>query len=328
MSKIPPQAWQAAREYFEKYPARTQLKQGNYSFVWIYTLCGKKAIIATLQKLGVGAKGMVKAAEVDPKLSYREHNWVVKIQAGKTQPKPIEVLHHQDHQLIYQWDKNLGCTPHELHFMQQNEIMLGYQYLKGTKDKTLVVMKRYSGINFEEFLQENFSKLTENQKYLIALRLAQAVKSLHDRDILHHDLKPENFMIDVVAGEEGTLDYLVNIIDFGYALKLPKDTHFAKKLIIKNGITITGNPGTNGYASPEIREGFTSKASDVFALGCILTGLVLDFDNVKYEWNNAPGLFLPDEGFLAQMLELAPEARPSIDDVVTCLISTINDLQE
>lgn len=83
-----------------------------------------------------------------------------------------------------------------------------------------------------------------------AAELIVAVDTLHSVGIIHHDLKPENIVID----EEGH----IRLIDLGLART--------------DGMVRAENLGTPDYMAPEliIHKGYYSSAVDVWSIGCIL----------------------------------------------------------
>ena len=82
--------------------------------------------------------------------------------------------------------------------------------------------------------------------------MCSAVAYLHERNIVHHDLKPGNILI---FGDS------VKIGDFG----------ISRDLASKNYIETNKVRGTVNYIAPEIWNGEPYNArSDVWALGCIL----------------------------------------------------------
>ena len=85
--------------------------------------------------------------------------------------------------------------------------------------------------------------------------LSEALRYLHESDVRHKDIKPENILID----ESGA----VILTDFGISRKFPKDASH-----------VTNNEWkfTRKYASPEIMKGkrvYRGNPSDVFSLGCV-----------------------------------------------------------
>ncbi|CAB4439567.1 unnamed protein product [Rhizophagus irregularis] len=68
----------------------------------------------------------------------------------------------------------------------------------------MLVMEYAEGGNLQNYLKENFSKLTWDHKYLIAYQLACAVSFLHDEGIVHRDL---HSAVKIYQGQrENTID--------------------------------------------------------------------------------------------------------------------------
>lgn len=89
-----------------------------------------------------------------------------------------------------------------------------------------------------------------SERRRIFAELLSVVAYLHQKDIVHNDLKPDNILISKASGA-------LKLIDLGFA---DSDTHLGKAL-----------GGTRNYASPELLAGAAvSAASDVYSLGFIL----------------------------------------------------------
>jgi NIMA (never in mitosis gene a)-related kinase len=84
------------------------------------------------------------------------------------------------------------------------------------------------------------------------VQLCFAVKYIHDRKILHRDLKLSNIFLSSNGD--------IKLGDFGIAKVLDQSDEFAKTVV-----------GTPYYLSPEIclRRPYNNK-SDIWSLGCIL----------------------------------------------------------
>lgn len=80
--------------------------------------------------------------------------------------------------------------------------------------------------------------------------LLSVVAYLHQKDIVHNDLKPDNILVSKASGA-------LKLVDLGFA---DDNTHLGKAL-----------GGTRSYASPELLSGcVVTAASDVYSLGVIL----------------------------------------------------------
>ena len=94
--------------------------------------------------------------------------------------------------------------------------------------------------------------LDRDYKIHLTESMCKALKSLHDKNIVHCDLKPNNMLL---------VDDEIILIDFGVARNL-----YDKKIIITDE-----DMGTLGYMCEELGFGMCSKKSDIFSLGvCIL----------------------------------------------------------
>ncbi|KAM0746486.1 kinase-like protein [Meredithblackwellia eburnea MCA 4105] len=108
---------------------------------------------------------------------------------------------------------------------------------------------------------KSYPELVGRQRWLgWAVQLARAVKCLHEREILHSDIKPQNIMV--------AEDLSLRLSDFGMSLVIPS-----------NGPPPT-NPiglGTPSYSAPELVKTAPSPFSlpaDIFSLGVTLSVLL------------------------------------------------------
>ena len=99
----------------------------------------------------------------------------------------------------------------------------------------------------------------------IAIPLADAVGTAHQRGITHRDLKPANVMV----ADDGR----VKVLDFGLAKQQPKDAFQGETAMLPaENLTADGRIlGTVAYMSPEQAQGkAVDSRSDVFSLGIVL----------------------------------------------------------
>lgn len=98
------------------------------------------------------------------------------------------------------------------------------------------------------------------ERVALIRRAARAVHAVHQRGVIHRDLKPTNILVG--DGSDGPR---LRIIDFGIAAAAEKTE--------RTGWTVTGLPlGTPKYASPEQAAGKhnADTRTDVYALGMVL----------------------------------------------------------
>ncbi|MFH7596434.1 serine/threonine-protein kinase [Streptomyces racemochromogenes] len=149
--------------------------------------------------------------------------------------------------------------------------------------------------------------------------LAEGLAAIHAAGLVHRDLKPGN----VIVADDGP-----RVIDFGIARALDGGQHTG---------TVIGTPG---FMSPEQARGEpTGPASDVFALGCVLTFAATGHspyglgrpDVILYRTVHEP----PDlEGvpdglapFIRLCLAPEPDRRPLVPDALRHLATSAEDTQ-
>nr|XP_015224220.1 PREDICTED: serine/threonine-protein kinase Aurora-3-like [Lepisosteus oculatus] len=102
-------------------------------------------------------------------------------------------------------------------------------------------------------------QLTMPIKATIITGMCQGLHYLHQKRIVHQDLKPDNIMVEYDT-------YRPVLIDFGVA-----------KIIYCGGISTAPNIGNEAYAAPEIFSGqLRSVKSDVWAMGKVVAELLLE----------------------------------------------------
>jgi len=103
-------------------------------------------------------------------------------------------------------------------------------------------------------------RLSEDEIWSYMVDLLQALQHLHEHDLIHVDIKPDNIFIG--------MDGICKLGDFGLMIDLAKGES-------------EGMEGDPCYLAPEVLEGKFTKACDVFSLGVTLLELATDMDLPK-----------------------------------------------
>lgn len=153
--------------------------------------------------------------------------------------------------------------------------------------------------------------LTEPEVRYYLRQIVSALRYLHEREILHRDLKLGNFFIN--EGME------LKVGDFGLAAKLEPLENRRR--------TICGTPN---YLSPEVlnKQGHGCE-SDVWALGCVMYTMLLgrppfETTNLKEtyrcireaRYTMPSSLSSSSKHLIAYMLSKSPQDRPTLDELV------------
>ncbi|MFC9993683.1 serine/threonine-protein kinase [Nocardia sp. NPDC127526] len=127
-----------------------------------------------------------------------------------------------------------------------------------------IAMQYVDGIDASEAMKRDPRSMTPHRALRIVTEVGRGLDHAHRRGLLHRDVKPANFMLSAVDGD----DERVLLADFGLA----KDTEDSTEL------TQTGTfVATVAYAAPEQLSGDpVDRHTDIYSLGCsfykLLTG--------------------------------------------------------
>lgn len=126
------------------------------------------------------------------------------------------------------------------------------------EDEMVTVHEFISGPEVFEKICEPGYQMTEEQVKKYMRDICEAVRHMHDRNVIHLDLKPENFVLQSKNPLNSSHEPKVKIVDFGLACKL--DPHEICKI----------STSAADYAAPEILEkdsvGFYT---DMWAIGVL-----------------------------------------------------------
>lgn len=219
-------------------------------------------------------------------------------------------------------EMNLGSMTREArkNAMKEAEILstlkhtniIRYRNCTVQKKKLFILMDYADGGDIAKAIKNQKAQpFPEDQILDWFVQICLALKYLHDRKILHRDLKPQNVFLS--SGS------IIKLGDFGIAKALEHTGDMAKTLI-----------GTPMYCSPEICIGHQYNAkSDIWSLGCILYELI----SLKKPFNGTnigditrrimyrnpsplPAQYSEEIKVLTlSMLAKKPEQRPSINKI-------------
>ncbi|OAA31360.1 hypothetical protein AT15_07640 [Kosmotoga arenicorallina S304] len=173
------------------------------------------------------------------------------------------------------------------------------------------VMEFIDGKTLRDFIKKH-GPLDSKQAIHLIKEIALGLKAIHDRGILHGDLKPSNVMMN----NKG-----IKIMDFGAASL--KNTIYATK----HGKVISW-----GYSAPERFTNSTiiTPQSDIYSLGCILFFMVSGEDPIPaLERRKGTRLSIPPVKFklrriIKKAMALEPFQRyPTVDNFLKALDSFI-----
>lgn len=184
------------------------------------------------------------------------------------------------------------------------------------EDQLCIIMEHCAGGDMHRRIQRHRKRNERFKEGQIILWLAQALlglKHLHERHILHRDLKPQNLFLNERD------DLLIG--DFGIA-KILSSTHCCAKTTI----------GTPYYFSPELcQQHQYSFPSDVWSLGCIIYELcslavpfrAQDLKSLIKAISNTPVPAVPSvysaelRQLVTDMMQKDPQRRPTVGQLVT-----------
>lgn len=183
---------------------------------------------------------------------------------------------------------------------------------KTKRGKLCIVMDYADGGDLQKYLKNTKKYLKEDLILNWFTQICLAMKHVHDRKILHRDLKSQNIFL--------TKSEFVKLGDFGIARVLTHTKDIAKTVV-----------GTPYYLSPEIIENRPySFASDIWSLGVLLYEMCClrpPFDAgslhelaskiLKGKYSPIPSFYSDNMSLLiATLLKVNPKDRPNINQIL------------
>ena len=164
------------------------------------------------------------------------------------------------------------------HFSQNKQLFLVQEYIVG---KTL----------FQELQAQGY--FNESQIWQLLTDLLPVLQFIHEKRIIHRDIKPDNLICRDSNSENKNQ---IVLIDFGIAKQLSQATQLQTGTII----------GTPEYMAPEQSRGKVFRSSDLYSLGAtclfLMTGKspfeLYDVTRDRWVWRN----YLPRDVIISQAL--------------------------
>lgn len=180
-----------------------------------------------------------------------------------------------------------------------------------------IIMEYVEGESLDSFIHRK-GKLSGSEAEKILVQICSALTYLHGQDIIHRDIKPQNFKIQA----DGT----VKMLDFGIA------KHRYSPKFTQQGFVV----GTTEYMAPEQFQQQVQKKSDIWSLGVMLYEMLTGY--LPFEANNQvtlrariskasftdPKLLVPQipaslVSIIERSLRANPTSRISAPEILTLL---------
>lgn len=150
-------------------------------------------------------------------------------------------LYSEEEREAIRREVRIHCSPGLAH---QNIVFL-YDYFE---DDTFfyLVMDHCEGGDLQTYMRKHKrTGVTEWQAQMLFMQLMKALAFLHDQNIIHGDIKPQNVLLSKKPFS------IVKICDFGNA-RYAKDVRYFSKTGSVSKVPYTSIMGTQGYIAPEI----------------------------------------------------------------------------
>ncbi|KAI8115696.1 Membrane-associated tyrosine- and threonine-specific cdc2-inhibitory kinase [Lucilia cuprina] len=181
-------------------------------------------------------------------------------------------------------------------------------YRAWEQDDRLYMQMELCRESLDRYLERKRS-VPEEKIWSILLDLLLALKSLHDRNLIHLDIKLDNVLIGY--------DDSCKLADFGLVIDVDRaNRHQATE-------------GDSRYVAPEIMQGNFSKAADIFSLGIAMLELscYLELPSNGPLWQQLRNAVLPEDfiktisldlqNIIKNMMTPDPRERPTVDQLLS-----------
>jgi serine/threonine protein kinase len=182
----------------------------------------------------------------------------------------------------------------------------------GDEEFLYCMLDFYDGGDMFDFVESKRGGLPDRDARFLFLQILDGLDFMHRNFICHRDMSLENIML--------TKDLRAIIIDFGMALRLPKDPTTGDEVRMPR----MGICGKKNYIAPEVLENtapFFGHLVDIWAAGIILFILLTGLPPIDHASRNCPRYEMLCNGRLGEMLQqwnlyLDPEALDLIEKIL------------
>ena len=148
-------------------------------------------------------------------------------------------------------------------------------------DKMYIVLEYIDGINLEKYIIEKKGQLDENTIFLVIKDIGFGLKYLHNLNIMHRDIKPDNILL-ILENDKITN---LKITDFGEAALYIENKDFNYKEY-EYYIYCMTKAGRKDYCAPEITKGEKYNVSvDIYSFGLLLIQMMLPIQTFEITKN-------------------------------------------
>ena len=185
------------------------------------------------------------------------------------------------------------------------------------------IMEYSDNGELKDYIKDRNSRLPENISAKIFIQIVNTVKYLHENNIAHCDIKPENILLDK--------NFIPKLNDFGFSQIFNGQ---------KGDYTLHKFSGTTIYCSPDTKfaytKGFDGIKNDIFSLGVLLFVITIgefpykiaSYSDEKYKyiikkkygkfWEFYNNIEISDEfkDLINNLICITPSHRLSIDKIL------------
>jgi serine/threonine protein kinase len=288
-----------------------------------------------LGQLGKGSFGTVWRVRASKWIKDKQNNYVVTELACKV----LSLSHYGNHCTVKE-ALEIMTRESDIHSQLNHQNIIKSENVFHITDTTSGFPHPIRLLHFMELCNGDLStliyappeyRMNESECHKWFVQIAEGLRYLHDRNIVHFDIKPQNILYLVTSSN----DHIFKLTDFGTSRT------FANPRAI-----MAGTRGTRKYMAPEMTSGarwYESKHIDIYSFGITLAEAICgrvqllmgapqrtirDILNAAQNWTQSSGsnygMSQQFAHLLNSMTRTDPKTRPTIQQVCTHVWITTN----